>query len=971
MELAAMDGQVAALLEPLALEEVPRGCVEALYAFTCAASFRACTQVQTRSGTSLAVAAPPCRSVCDAAVQECGALFAAVGASELLPQCDAEDPVLAPLPAYPTSSLDIPGQEPIPCTAGNVLNKSAVEVRSVVDLLPGRCEEVGELPLSQCGAVIPPTTRVFVPDGSSQAALDAAAAERTGAFLLGTAPRVCRDAALEFVCAAAFRRCAPVDVLPGVAVELPAAPCFDVCDAVEEECHTFVHAELGQPPTVCDAAEYPSTFTALELVPGVLSVEVPCFRYELLQEPQGLPVAQCVEVSAEELQRSQCHAVVDYPVYVPEGLSVAELDAAAAAGTGPVLLGLVQPACAEHVMRFVCTSAFRPCVEMEVAPGEVLALPKSVCRETCEQFAAECGSEVVFQAPGAIPQCEAMNEQTMQPEYPEESAQVVLGEGVVMEVECAADEAVVKTQYSAIPAGRCEPMRETKYSQCSNIIRHEVFVPAGSTQEELDFNTYNGSFPLLWKVIEEACSAAAFRFTCASGFLGCDAYELAPGLVLSLPRAPCQSVCNEFNYHCEEPLTSGGEDNRVPCSALLPADEIVVPVSADTIFTATCVDPPHNVTLYRECPPYLGEDFDGDCVLECPNPMFNHAQWTANIVVTSVLSWASVISILITVTCFALHPVKRHYPKSTPAFHMLYTLPRALVLLSYSLAGGMRNVVCGGTNAPTQMNDTAWCAISSLGTYFGAWVGIFWYNWIGLTLLMVLTGVDNYIPKWVTIPLLHIIPLTVFVVWYSVVAGADTLVNGGTGGCNLEGLWDNWYPDVVFFIPFMLLIITASIMLASVFFYTVFVMGWKGVTSYWRIMAYLFIGLFTVTYSCVYHWVLRLDEDDVARNFAAWITCAAQNIDYERCERGVLIDFVPYLIGVTIVGGFSPPVFMLILLSDPMFTSYWSYLFKRYILRQDAPYPFENLKRAEKISENLRGTSSSTSPTSTMSVSQF
>jgi hypothetical protein len=339
----------------------------------------------------------------------------------------------------------------------------------------------------------------------------------------------------------------------------------------------------------------------------------------------ALPVgATCQVPLPEELARSQCQAVVNYAVYVPEGLSVAELDAAASQGTGAALLGLVSAECVEETLKFVCTSAFRPCVELEAAPGVTVAVPKAVCRSTCDGFVEQCGAEVAFLAvPGSIPECDVENELLMQPEYPETGTLLAVGDAVV-EVGCAAEEAQVRGGFAALPIGSCEPMQPTEFSQCSNIIDYDVFVATGSSQRETDFAVYNQSFALLWDVIEKECSAAVFRFSCTGGFLGCDAYELAPGLVLSIPRGPCPSVCEEFNFYCEEYLVTDDEDSRANC-AVFPT-EIVAPVSEELVFVAPCIVPPYNVTLSRKCPPLTAHDFDGECVLECPNPAFSDAE---------------------------------------------------------------------------------------------------------------------------------------------------------------------------------------------------------------------------------------------------------------------------------------------------------------------------------------------------------
>lgn len=134
------------------------------------------------------------------------------------------------------------------------------------------------------------------------------------------------------------------------------------------------------------------------LTEPISQVEVPCTYYHL--DPSGLqqvPRASCLAVDASSFPLSQCQAVVDYPVYVPDGSSIASLDSAgsfslslsqssalphdtielirmlatwvASELVGLALLGVVGDSCSRALLSFSCSVVFRPCVFVPVTAG--------------------------------------------------------------------------------------------------------------------------------------------------------------------------------------------------------------------------------------------------------------------------------------------------------------------------------------------------------------------------------------------------------------------------------------------------------------------------------------------------------------------------------------------------------------------------------------------------------------------------
>ena len=85
--------------------------------------------------------------------------------------------------------------------------------------------------------------------------------------------------------------------------------------------------------------------------------------------------AQTTEGSCQPFEgapRSQCSSVVDYDVFVPEGLTQSDLDATSAERTGLFLLGTTSQDCSVAALRFECAEVFKRCYEAPAGPyGEI------------------------------------------------------------------------------------------------------------------------------------------------------------------------------------------------------------------------------------------------------------------------------------------------------------------------------------------------------------------------------------------------------------------------------------------------------------------------------------------------------------------------------------------------------------------------------------------------------------------------
>lgn len=972
----AIDSALAQQLGPLTLDILPTACLDAAYSFFCTDSLRSCEEVDVGGGVIAPVPSPPCRATCDLFVAQCGDLLLAAGLDELLPDCAAEDPVLAPLPRYPSGDINIPGiPDPVSCT-GPAVADPPITVTAFSDLLPGTCEGFAGAPLSQCDAVIPAGSQIFVPRDLSQAQLDALAAESTGGFLLGATSSACTDAAFEFVCASAFRPCQAYALsLPGLQVELPAPPCRDSCTEFVGECGAFL-TSIGRTPPDCAASDengelYPASEVNFSVIPGGNGVTVQCNTPMITGEVRGVPPATCVEPSPSDFSLSQCQAVVDYPVYVPEGLTLADLDEFASSLTVPARIGLLGEPCRQIAMPFLCSSVFRPCSRTDVQPGLSVLFAEPPCRGTCEAFTDECASEPAFLAAGGLPSCDEVDSSTGLESYPESSLSIPLGADLVIAVPCNANTTAITAPYAFFPKATCQRMQETSFSQCDAVVEWPVFVPAATTQKALDFQAHNSSFVLLWRVVPDKCSGATLRLVCAGTFLGCETIELFPGLNLTVPRAPCKSVCDDFNRYCEETLTDAGEPLR-DCSTLS-EDPLVIPVSEEVQVVATCTLPSREVNLFQACPPYTTTDDEDDddtpCVAECPSPTFTDSEYLSFFIVTTILGWLGLVAAVIVVCSYATNPWKRQYPRSNPAWQQFYTIPLSISYLIPSLSGGLANAWCYNGHA-AQIDDTPYCIFNAWLLYFGAWSGVMWYCFVGLSLNLLVFGVKP-VPDWLMQVIFHSTSVLLPIVWLVVFSSTKDFTNGGFGGCRIDGdQWNEWFQDVWFWGPYCVLFLAGCALMAIVTLRLLIVIGLKGLHEHWRTIAYLLIGLSVVGYTCIYHWAIRIEEDSYRRAIENLVACSASELEYERCKLVGELDYAPYLIQIIVVE-LVPVVFAFILLSDPAIYMYWVDLFRRYILRHDVPDRFAQHKRARALSARLSSAESVSSQSNSQSQSQF
>jgi len=149
----------------------------------------------------------------------------------------------------------------------------------------------------------------------------------------------------------------------------------------------------------------------------------------------------------------------------------------------------------------------------------------------CESLSSQCASDAIVWSllPPSITNCDAIDPTTGLSQFPESSISVQLG-GSSISIGCNTKAINITRSFQALTKGSCEPFKTpTTQSQCSQAVSwSRVFVPEGASQSSLDFVALNSTFQLMYRQVNEQCSAAALEFICAGIFLGCETMRYDP-----------------------------------------------------------------------------------------------------------------------------------------------------------------------------------------------------------------------------------------------------------------------------------------------------------------------------------------------------------------------------------------------------------------------------------------------------------
>merc|ERR1712130_560624 len=187
----------------------------------------------------------------------------------------------------------------------------------------------------------------------------------------------------------------------GSVLNVPASTCRERCDGFVSSCRSTLLAFGSEMPD-CYAINpstgqpmYPTAPVVVQLSPEK-GIAIPCSNPSPIRVWSEIPRASChPSLTAEDTPLSKCHLVVRDPVYIPDGMTLAQLDQRASVSNALARTNSVSQRCADDMMNFVCAEAFRVCNYATVNPQlpQVL-LPSSTCYSNCWDFRMSCGQEL-------------------------------------------------------------------------------------------------------------------------------------------------------------------------------------------------------------------------------------------------------------------------------------------------------------------------------------------------------------------------------------------------------------------------------------------------------------------------------------------------------------------------------------------------------------------------------------------------
>jgi len=328
--------------------------------------------------------------------------------------------------------------------------------------------------------------------------------------------------------------------------------------------------------------------TLLSLVAVVLALVAGA----VAQIPQGT----CQPFAGAPL--SQCSSVVDYDVFVPANLTQSDIDALAAEQTSLFFLGATSSDCSDAALRFICAEAFRQCYEIPIdALGNTIALPSPTCFASCYRFTEEC-EDTLEELGVPVTDCNTESELTGQPTYPQDALVLQLAPGTPT-ITLPCNNPSLIASYTAIPPATCEPFAGAPLSGCNTVISHDVYIPEGFTQSDLDALAAESAAALKAGIVHQDCMEAGMRFVCTQAFRKCfeEVVSEEPLVSVLLPESTCQSLCDGFNNRCEADFKKLGLpfqdcDALSPTTGLpeFPVGSTEFPLGADITLNIPCMN---------------------------------------------------------------------------------------------------------------------------------------------------------------------------------------------------------------------------------------------------------------------------------------------------------------------------------------------------------------------------------------------
>ncbi len=224
------------------------------------------------------------------------------------------------------------------------------------------------------------------------------------------------------------------------------------------------------------------------------------------------------------------------------------------------LLAQLPPNCGIPLTEMICHLIFQECVQIPIAPGFDLALPRTPCKETCTRSNDQCAQ--LFSSVGQFGQdCDALGP-TCSPLFVETNTTLTLAPGAP-----GAPPIVLPCQPSYAPLQDpifyCEKWKGIP-SVCSAYVDEDLSFSIFFDQDSAAAIATQSLSPLA--AVPDACRFSAEEFICRNIFRKCNVVDdVALPTKFYYGSAICESGCELFNAQCGELFGLSGS-NLTDCA---------------------------------------------------------------------------------------------------------------------------------------------------------------------------------------------------------------------------------------------------------------------------------------------------------------------------------------------------------------------------------------------------------------------
>ncbi|KAJ3236179.1 hypothetical protein HDU81_011111 [Chytriomyces hyalinus] len=454
-----------------------------------------------------------------------------------------------------------------------------------------------------------------------------------------------------------------------------------------------------------------------------------------------LASAQSTGGTCQTYTGGYCSQLINYPVFIPDGGSIAAHEATLKSGGMDLLLALNKstPAnrpCVSAFLEVACYSLYPSCLNS--------AIDQVSCKSVCQTANSACLPLFTsFGKASSLPDCDGTIK-SLPGNLPFGSEPTCLGASVSTSVAVTS------------PPGKCQTYPG---GYCSNFANYPIFVPDDNPVTATEKFLKAGGMDLLLSLnastpANRPCVNAYLQWACYSFYPSCSADIIS--------EVTCKSVCENTVSLCTSMFTMFGKASSLPkCDGEVPrltapyssdaqclgaSQKATVPELPAAPMNITCpsfliVNPSYNVSNPRqELPEILGQTCAGTCCVPCPLivQFYDPSAIDALTIIIIVTALVSAVGSGFTFLSYLMFPKRRVHPGCM----MMYFSGGAMVLhfaQSAIISGGGTGIQCVDAITEARVGNSVGCPlqgflVSFFANYVTCWVTLFMVN-LNLTIV--------------------------------------------------------------------------------------------------------------------------------------------------------------------------------------------------------------------------------------------